>query len=442
MTPSARTPLRMSPGLIILIALSVMGAVAIAYRFAFGLGAVTNLSDGYTWGFLTAVNKLTQIALAAGGFVMAGVIYIFGGQRLHGVARSAVLAGLLGYILFISALIVDLGRPWNLYWALFSWNHYSPMFEVAWCVMMYSFVLFLEFLPVILEKFEAHRLLELFHQWVPFLIIAMLTFFTFVMTSSFLWAGAVLVLTAAWEVFMRRGIMPRHHQMPLLLIMAGIMFSTLHQSTLGSLFLIVDKLSPIWSSPFIPVIFFASAVMVGPSMVVLERLLTPKIRGREPEMDVLLKIARAMPYVIGTYLLLRFADLVARGVVFDTVAVSFRALWFWLEIHLCVVSLALYANPDAMRRKTTLLLASVASVLAVVFHRVGVTMVGMSVPEYPPYYPFWVEWVMGIGLIAMGLLAFRLIVHWFPVYDEQVKDVQRSTVLVEEQEEPVLVGTT
>jgi Ni/Fe-hydrogenase subunit HybB-like protein len=158
-------------------------------------------------------------------------------------------------------------------------------------------------------------------------------------------------------------------------------------------------------------------------------------------MDVLLKIARAMPYVIGTYLVLRFGDLVARGVVFDTVAVSFRALWFWLEIHLCVVSLALYANPDALRRKTTLLLASVASVLAVVFHRVGVTMVGMSVPEYPPYHPSWVEWVMGIGLIAMGLLAFRLIVHWFPVYDEQVRGHAQEAQLAEVEEEPVLVGT-
>jgi formate dehydrogenase iron-sulfur subunit len=437
-SPDARR-LRFGPLMWIIVALSVIGAAAIVYRFASGLGAVTNLSDGYPWGFLTAVNKLTQIALAAGGFVMAGVIYIFGGERLHGVARSAVLAGFLGYILFISALIVDLGRPWNLYWALFSWNHYSPMFEVAWCVMMYSFVLFLEFLPVVLERFSLHKAIELFHEWVPWLIVVMVSFFTFVMTSNLGWTVLVLALLLGWEFLMRRGIMPRAHQMPLLLIMAGIMFSTLHQSTLGSLFLIVDKLNAIWYSPFLPVIFLASAIMVGPSMVVLERLLTPRIRGREPEMDMLLQIARAMSYVIGAYLILRFADLVGRGVVFDTVAVTKEALWFWLEVHLLIISLSLYANPDALKRKTTLLLASLSSVVAVVVHRVGVTMIGMSVPEYPPYYPYWLEWVMGIGLIAMGLLAFRLIVHFFPVYPEQEGDIHEAIRSIEDAE-PVPIG--
>ncbi|MFO7768831.1 MAG: NrfD/PsrC family molybdoenzyme membrane anchor subunit [bacterium] len=418
MTP--RKKLEWTPGLKILVALSVIGAAAIAYRFIFGLGAATNLTDGYAWGFLTGVNKLTQIALAAGGFVMAGVIHIFGGHRMHGVARSAILAGLLGYILFIAALIVDLGRPWNLPWAIISWNHHSPMFEVAWCVMMYSFVLVLEFLPVVLEKFDLKRAMVLFHQWVPALIIVMLAFFTFVMTSSVLWAAIVAAILVAWEMMMRAGIMPRDLQMPLLLIMAGIMFSTLHQSTLGGLFLIVDKMSPIWYSPFLPIIFFVSAVMVGPSMVVLERLLTPKIRGREPEMDLLLGISKAMPYVIGFYILVRLADLVGRGVVMQTVSVSMDALWFWLEMHLLIISLALYANPDAMKRKVTLLLASIASVVAITVHRVGVTMIAMDIPEYPTYYPMWLEYVVSIGLIAMGLLAFRLIVQYFPVYEEQL----------------------
>jgi Ni/Fe-hydrogenase subunit HybB-like protein len=418
MTDSERLPLRWTLGLKILVALSVIGAVTIVYRFIVGLGPVTNLTDGYTWGFLTAVNKLTQIALAAGGFVMAGVIHIFGGHRLHGVARSAILAAFLGYLLFISALIVDLGRPWNLYWAIVSWNHYSPMFEVAWCVMMYSVVLLLEFTPVILERYRMTRTLKAFHDYVPYLIIAMLTFFTFVMTGSLLWTVVVFALTLLWEVLMRRGIMPRDHQMPLLLIMAGIMFSTLHQSTLGSLFLISDKLSPIWYSPLLPFIFFTSAVMVGPSMVVLERLLTTGIRRREPEIDVISSIARAMPYVIGFYLLVRVADLVFRGVVFEIVGITGQSAWFWLEMHLLVISLALYANLDSLPRKITLLLASLASVLAVVVHRVGVTMIGMSVPEYPRYVPYWLEYVMGIGLLAMGLLAYRLIVHFFPVYPE------------------------
>ena len=412
------TQLRFSRGFNILLVLSAIGVVAIAYRFIVGLGAVTNLSDGYPWGFLTGVNKLTQIALAAGGFVMAGIIHIFGGHRFHRVARSAILAALLGYILFISALIVDLGRPWNLYWALVSWNHYSPMFEVAWCVLLYSFVLSIEFLPVVFERFRLRRAIELFHAWVPILIVMILTLFTFVMTGSRMWTIAVFGLLAIWEILMRWEILPRDKQMPLLLIAAGIMFSTLHQSTLGSLFLIVDRLSPLWYSPFLPVIFFASAVAAGPSMVILERLLTTKIRRRPVEMDLVVPLARAMPYVIATYIFIRVADLVVRNAVFETVSISQESIWFWLEMWMLIISMALYANLDALPRKASLLLAASASVLAVVVHRVGVTMIGMSVPEYPPYVPLWLEVVIGIGLLALGLLAYRLIVHFFPVYEE------------------------
>lgn len=229
----------------------------------------------------------------------------------------------------------------------------------------------------------------------------------------------MFALLAVWEILMRRNILPRDKQMPLLLIAAGIMFSTLHQSTLGGLFLIVDKLSPLWYSPFLPVIFFASAVAAGPSMVVLERLLTTRIRGRPVEMDLVIPLARAMPYVIAVYIAIRIADLVARNAVFETVSISQESIWFWLEMWMLVISMALYANLDALPRKASLLLGASCSVLAVVVHRVGVTMTGMNVPEYPPYSPHWLEIVMGIGLLALGLLVYRLIVHFLPVYEEE-----------------------
>src|SRR3989338_9061347 len=138
--------------------LAVLGLVLIVYRFVMGLGAVTNLSDGYPWGIWIGLDILAGIALAAGGFVMAGTVYLLGGQRFHVMARTAVLTAFLGYLLFIFGLIVDLGRPWNIWKPVFNWQHESPMFEVSWCVMLYTFVLFLEMLPSVFERYRLEKL--------------------------------------------------------------------------------------------------------------------------------------------------------------------------------------------------------------------------------------------------------------------------------------------
>jgi formate dehydrogenase iron-sulfur subunit len=410
--------MKITRGLAAVIVLAVLGLGLIAFRFAAGLGAATNLSDGYPWGFWIGMDILAGIALAAGGFVIAGIVHLFGGHRFHPLARPAILTALLGYLLFIFALMVDLGRPWNIWWALISWNHYSPMFEVAWCVMFYTGVLILEFTPAVLERLRWERMHRLWAQAVPFFILGLLSLFTYAMTDSPRWTVAVLAILALWEALMRTGVMRRDRQMPVLLIIAGVIFSTLHQSSLGTLFLITDKLGPLWYTPILPALFFLSAVMVGPAMVIVEGLSSARVLGRNPELDLLRPLGQAMPYLLALYLLVRLGDLILRGVVLETMRPSFATGWWWIEILLVLTALAIFATPELTRRRRGLGLGAWAAVVAVVVHRCGVAMVGIDVPEYARYVPAWSEVLITAGVIALGVLGFRLAVEFLPIYEQ------------------------
>jgi formate dehydrogenase iron-sulfur subunit len=411
--------LRITRGLGVVIALAAVGLGLIAYRFAFGLGAATNLSDGYPWGFWIGMDILAGIALAAGGFIMAGVVHLFGGHRFHALARPAILTAFLGYLLFIFALMVDLGRPWNIWWALISWNHYSPMFEVAWCVMFYTGVLALEFTPAVLERLGWPRLHRLWFEGVPFFIMALLSLFTYAMTGSPRWTGIVFAILVLWETLMRTGVMRRDRQMPVLLIMAGVIFSTLHQSSLGTLFLITDKLGPLWYTPILPALFLLSAVMVGPAMVIVEGLTSARALRRRPELDLLRPLGRAMPYLLALYLLVRLGDLILRGAVLETMRPTWATAWWWLEILLVLTALAIFATPELARRRRGLALGAWAAVVAVVVHRCGVAIVGLDVPEYARYVPAWSEVLITAGVVALGLLGFRLAVEFLPIYENE-----------------------
>jgi formate dehydrogenase iron-sulfur subunit len=424
--------LTFSPGIAMLVGLAVGGLLLVIQRFRFGLGAVTNLNDGYPWGLWIGFDILVGIALAAGGFVMAGMVHIAGRERFHHLSRPAILTALLGYLLFIGALMVDLGRPWHIWRALISWNHDSPMFEVAWCVMFYTFVLILEFTPAILERLKLDRLRAWWYAMVPFGVMGVLTLFCFAMTGSAMWAGITFAVLAMWELAMRTGVMPRDKQMPVLLIMAGIMLSTLHQSSLGTLFLIVDKLSPLWYSPLLPALFFASAVMVAPAMIIVEATYSARVLGRKPEDSLLRDLASGMPWVIGIYLFLRVLDMVARGAVLDTMALSLPAVWWWLEIGLLIAALAAFLTPAVIYSRTARLSAAWATVLALVVHRFGVSMVGIHVPEYPTYVPAWSEIMITVGIVAAGLLAFRVAIEFLPVYGAEAEVAEEERVFVGE----------
>ena len=271
----------------VLVIILAAGFYSTLLRFVKGLGAATNLSDQFPWGIWIGFDVLCGVGLAAGGFTLAATVYVFHIERFHPVLRPSILTAFLGYALVGVALLFDLGKPYNIWHPLVMWNPHSVMFEVAWCVMLYLTVLALEFSPAVLERFHLHRPLR--------------------------------VVKAA----------------TIPLVIAGVMLSTLHQSSLGSLFLIVPtKLHPYWYSPLLPVFFFISALGVGLAMVIFESNLSSRAFGREIEMPLLEVLGRAMAVVLAIYGVLKFQDLWGRGALSHLREPSTETLLFVLEITL------------------------------------------------------------------------------------------------------------
>jgi formate dehydrogenase iron-sulfur subunit len=408
-------------GQIVLGLLAVVGISLIAYRFVYGIGAVANLSDGYPWGVWIALDVLTGIALASGGFVMAGTIHLFGGRKFHALARPAILTAFLGYLLFIIGLLVDIGRPWNIWKAMYSWHHESPMFEVAWCVMLYTTVLFLEFLPAVFEKFSLTRIHAYWHSLVPWLIMFMLGFFTLAMTYSWLWAGIIICILLLWELAMRTKLMPRDKQMPIILIMAGVIFSCMHQSSLGTLFLIVPhKLHILWYTPILPALFLLSAIMVAPAMVIVEAILTEKSVGHKAHTHLLSRLGQVIPYLLSLYLLLKVADVVGRGAVPYVFMLNAQAISWWAEITIgCIVPIILFLDPAICNSHKGLLWSSVPVIVGILWNRMNVAVVGIKVEDWEIYYPKWSELFITMGIISIGLLVFQILAKNLPIYESE-----------------------
>jgi formate dehydrogenase iron-sulfur subunit len=205
--------------------------------------------------------------------------------------------------------------------------------------------------------------------------------------------------------------------MPLLLIMAGVMLSTLHQSSLGTLFLAVDHLHPLWYTPLLPLLFLVSAVMVAPAVVILESTLSARVFRLRGEAGLLQTLARGMPYVIGVFLVLRLGDVLFRQQALLAVTFSMAAIWWWIEILLLLGALILYLTPAGSLGRRPVVLPSLLTVAALVVHRVGVSLVGVVAQGVPRYVPALSEVMITTGVFALGLLVFRFAAEYLPVYD-------------------------
>jgi Ni/Fe-hydrogenase subunit HybB-like protein len=410
---------------LVLWVLLLVGVVLTIKRFLLGLGSTTNLNDSYPWGLWIGFDILAGIALAAGGFTLTAAIYIWGNRKYHPLARPAILTALLGYIFFVIALFIDLGRglvmwrmflPWN-------WQHESVMFEVGWCVATYTTILIFEFAPSVLERFQWRTLMRLWERLTPLVVIVLLTLFTYAMTSSVGWAAAILAITALFELLQTLGAVPRSRPVPILLIMAGVLLSCLHQSSLGSLFLIIPhKLDPLWHTPLLPIEFLLSAIMVGPAMVVFEGIVSARLFRREPELELLAGLARAIPVLISIYLVVRVVDVAVRGAVFNAFQWNPQAVMFWVELGVgAALPLALLATPEVARTERGLFWGSLLTVAGVLIHRLNVSVIGIKVPTWESYSPALSEYLISLGVVAGGLLAFRFIVRNFPVYERSAR---------------------
>lgn len=349
-------------------------ATVSAVRFLKGLGATTNLSDAAPWGLWIAFDVMSGVALAAGGFVTAAAVYIFRFEHYRPIVRPAVLTAFLGYAAVATSLLYDIGIPWHIWHPMIYPQPHSVLFEVAMCVMLYLTVLFLEFSPAILE-----------HHW---------------------FGGATL--QAAHRILKKSVIG---------LVIAGIVLSTLHQSSLGSLFLIAPfRVHPLWYSPIIPVLFLVSAIGLGLMVVVLESFISAWLFGHRLRMDILSGLGKAASVVLFLYAVLRLGDLWLRGVAFDS---SPLAWLFVFEIMLsAIVPAVLLAIPRVRNNPRGLLTASIMTILGVVGYRFNVCVVAFARPAGASYFPSWIEFAVSLGMVAGALLVFIFFVEHLKVYSQ------------------------
>ncbi len=359
----------LTPWRVLLTLLLATGAVIVTFRFAFGLGSVTNLSDETPWGIWVGFDILAGIGLAAGGFIMAAAVYVFGLERYRPLLRMSILTALLCYLLFITGLILEIGRPWNIWRCIVDHNFHSPLYEIAWCVMLYTTVLLLEFSQVVFERFGWHRLDSLLHKVLAPLVIV------------------------------------------------GVLLSTLHQSTLGTLFTIVPhKLHPLWYSPILPIHFFISCLAAGLAMICFEGFLSWRFLGHPPRMDLLPNLARVMALILVVYFVFRIEDLALRGALPSAFAPGMPAFLFWLENLLFVIVPVAIVFRTARRMTTrALFVASFCAVLGFIMHRFNVAVTGMQLIHPSGYFPTWQELVISMTLIALGFIAAGLAVTFLPV---------------------------
>lgn len=357
----------------VLYLLLALGAAVVAVRFTRGLGAVTNLSDRFPWGLWVGFDVLCGVGLAAGGFAITTAVYVFNLKRYKPIVRPTVLTAFLGYLLVVTALLFDLGRPWNIWHPLVMWNPRSVMFEVSWCVMLYLTVLALEFSGMVFERVG--------------------------------WTRALVLQQAA----------------TLPLVVAGAVLSTLHQSSLGSFYLIMPgKLHPLWYTSWLPVLFFLSAVPAGLGMVIVESRLSARAFGRGLEMPLLAGVGRALLGALVLYGTVRIADLLRRGVLGEALSGTTEAALFSLEFVLGVLApAALLSLPSVRRNARRLYAAGLLVVTGFVVNRLNVSVTGLEGALGGRYVPAAPEVVVTLMLVAVGFALFGLAVRHVPVFGRE-----------------------
>jgi len=370
MTSTARLGL----GRGILYFLLAAGIIAALLRLVLGLGATTNLSDAYPWGLWISFDVLAGVALAGGGFTMSAAIYIFNLKKFESLLRPAKLSAFLGYVMFIFGLFFDLGQPWRIWHPLVMWNPESVLFEVAWCVMLYTTVLGVDVLIMFLEKFRLEN----------------------------------------WVKFFR--------SIYVVLIVAGLILSTLHQSSLGALYLLLpEKMSDLWASKAIGPLFFTSAVIGGMSMVTLESLLSARAFGRKPELKIISSLGKGLGITLLVYFAMKVTDLYARG------ATVWRLDWphflFYLEIFGTVALPALLLFFDEIRNSEKgLLWCAGLSAFGVVLNRFNVSWASYGGYRDFSYFPSLVEITVTVALVALAVLLFDWGMRNLPVHHHGAKE--------------------
>jgi Ni/Fe-hydrogenase subunit HybB-like protein len=348
---------------------AIMAAILLVRMFL-GLGAVTNINDGYSWGLWVVVDVMVGSALACGGFSVALLVYIFNRGRYHPLVRPALLGSLFGYTLAGAGIFFDLGRWWN-FWHIF-WPGYvnlnSVMFEVAACVTAYILVMWIEFSPVLLEQL------------------------------------GLRVAKKKVEKFL------------FVFIALGVLLPMMHQSSLGSMLIVMGgQVHPLWQTPLQSLIYLLTAIVLGWGVVLFESCVAAAAYRRQIEIPLLNPMAKIMLGVLAIYLVARVGDLLWRGVAGLAFQATWAALWFWIE-NLCFLApFALIRTVEQRRNPAKLFLAGVAVMAGGTLLRLNGYLITFDTGPGWHYFPALTEVLVTVGFFAVEVLGYIVITRRFPV---------------------------
>jgi Ni/Fe-hydrogenase subunit HybB-like protein len=390
-----------TPGVIVLILIALNGFVFLMGRFFFGLGAVTNLNNQYPWGLWIGVDVAAGVALAAGGFTTAALGHVMHREKYHVVVRPALLTAMLGYTFVAFGVFVDIGRWYYIWHPLFMWNGNSALFEVGICVMIYMTVLYIEFLPIFTERFIGRVNLP----------------------------GPLSALNGISDKFLRfldNGL----SKTMFIFIIAGVVLSTLHQSSLGTLMVIAgQKMHPLWQTPILPLLFLLSAVSVGFPMVIFESLIASRSFKLKPEMPILSRLGSMVAPLLGIYLAFKIGDMFVRETFVYLSEFTTASVMFTIEVLFgIIIPLRMFLSPKVLKSPPLLFTAATLVVLGVLLNRINNFIVAYTPPySTEPYFPSIGEISVTLGFVAMLALAYRFIVINFPVISLPEKPTAQPT---------------
>lgn len=364
---------KISPWRVIVALIFTAGVYATYARFALGFQASTHLTDPQPWGLWVGLGTLCGVGLSAGGFAIAAAVYLLGFERYRPILRTAVLISFLGYSSVIAGMMYELGLPWRIWHPIIMWNRHSVLFEVSWCVMLYTSVLALEFSPALVEKIPWPTLRELY--------------------------------------------LRLHHKLLIALVLAGTLLSSMHQSFLGGLYLITKgKLYPLWYTPYLTTLFYLSAIPAGLAVTIMALYLCVRSLNVRVDFSIASEVSRVIPPLVAIYGIFRFVDLANRDALQYLWVPREETISFWLEILLLVIAPFILLNLEKVRNNPQKLYWTCALVvMGFMANRLDVSITGLQASAGVYYIPKWTEFAATFAVITAVVLAFRYAVIYLDI---------------------------
>jgi len=391
----------LTPGVIILLFLAANGLVWAFFRFVYGMGMTTNLDNQHPWGIWIGIDVASGVALAAGGFTVSALVHIFHREDFHLIVRPAIMTAMLGYTFVALGVMFDLGRWYNIWHVPIMGNSTSVLFEVGICVMTYVSTLYVEFFPVVTERFigrvrmpgilwKLNRATDSLLRWIDKFLVKTMFFF----------------------------------------IILGVVLSCLHQSSLGTLMMIAGyKIHPLWQTPISPLLFLLSAISVGFPMVIMESLIASKSFGLKPEMDVLARLGRFVGPLLAVYLGFKIGDMVVRGTYVYLTEINLESVMWVIEVLIgVIIPMRMFFWDKVLHSRPLLLVASFLAIFGVLMFRINVFLIAYTPPySFKSYFPSLGEISITVGLIAIEILIYRVLAMIFPVIAQPAKSFKPKT---------------